>query len=74
MSKNWHVDAQGDFQLCQICFMKLFYIPCPWGIGEYEHLRHVTKFGTKNYVRDRLQLSMFKKEEQRSSLWVGGSE
>ena len=26
------------------------------------------------FLRDRLQLSMFKKEEQRSSLWVGGSE
>ncbi len=47
MSKNGHVDAQGDFQLFQICFMKLFYIPCPWGIGEYDYLRHVTKFGTK---------------------------
>ena len=29
---------------------------------------------TFKYLRDRLQLSMFKKEEQRSSLWVGGSE
>ena len=47
MSKKWHADAQGDFQICQICFVKLLYIPCPWGIGEHDHLRHVTKFGTK---------------------------
>ena len=43
--QNLHADAQGDFQSWQICFVKLLYIRCPWGIGEHDHLRHVTKIG-----------------------------
>ena len=36
-------------------FQKLSCIPCPWGIGEHDHLRHVTKIVIKKYLNFLLQ-------------------